>query len=147
MSNPFACRRFRRLCLEARDRDLAPGELRFTERHGAACPRCAEHRRASEQALSALRNLGGRTNLPCERLTGRVLRRFRVENVRQSFRYWSPALLAASVAAALVLAAIQVATRHPSTDVFQPGDSQARRITIAPVLPDLTPAGARAPSR
>ncbi|MEJ5169654.1 MAG: zf-HC2 domain-containing protein [Fimbriimonadales bacterium] len=138
MRNPLICRKFRRLAQEARDRSLTPAEGAFLEHHARSCPPCREYERQTRDSLSALSGLGFLAEPSPSRFTRSVLRRYRLQTARESLRYWSPALLAAAVAASLVLAALQIATANRASEPFRPGTSQARRITNEPVLPDLT---------
>lgn len=140
MRNPLVCRKFRRLANEARDRDLTPSEKAFLRHHEAVCKACGEFERQTRASLSALAGLALAPEPSASRFARTVLRRHRLQSARESLSYWSPAILAAAVAATLVLAALQIATANRATESFRPGFSQARRITNEPVLPDLTPA-------
>lgn len=140
MRNPLVCRKFRRLATEARDRELTPSEKAFLGHHAAACKDCEEFERQTSASLSALTGLAFVPKPSAGRFARTVLRQYRLRSARESLSYWSPAILAAAVAATLVLAALQIATANRAADSFRPGFSQARRITNEPVLPDLTPA-------
>ncbi len=147
MRNPLVCRKFRRLATEARDRALTPSEQAFLHHHAAACTDCQEYERQTRASLSSLAGLTFDPKPEANRFARTVLRRYRLQTARESLSYWSPALLAAAVAATLVLAALQIATASRSSESFRPGSSQARRITNEPVLPDLTPATPPATAR
>ncbi len=63
----------------------------------------------------------------------RVLRRLRVQNSREGFSYWSPALVGAAIAAVTLLGALQLIAHSPSTPEF----SGSQRASAKAELNDL----------
>ena len=68
----------------------------------------------------------------------RVIRRVRLQSVRLSVQYWSPALFGAAIAAVALVSALQMLSRTSELPVFRAGTSEARRIHVGgPQIPDI----------
>lgn len=106
---PLGCRRFGRLLNELADREATESESRFLERHRGVCSDCRKEEEAACLSLDLLRGAVFETDDEplYER---RIVRRARTIMVRDSLRYWSPALIGGTVAAGLLLAAVQALT-------------------------------------
>lgn len=131
----FGCRKYRKLYYDRRDRKLSVREQGFMSKHEAVCPNCERRMQIAVVALNMLRQeaLEG-----CARpnFEDRVLRRFRVETVRGSFGYWSPAVLGAAVAGLVVLAALQMIAQPSRLPSFQVRSGEAR--LSSPAFPNLS---------
>lgn len=68
----------------------------------------------------------------------RVIRRVRLQTVRLSVQYWSPAIFGAAIAAVALVSALQMLARTSELPVFRAGTSEARRIKLGgPVIPNI----------
>ena len=68
----------------------------------------------------------------------RVIRRVRLQTVRLSVQYWSPAIFGAAIAAVALVSALQMLARTSELPVFRAGASEARHIQLGgPVIPDI----------
>ena len=67
----------------------------------------------------------------------RVIRRLRVQTVKESLNYWSPAVLGAAIACLAVLAAMQMMSKPSSLPPLHMGATEARHMTSGPVYPEL----------
>lgn len=134
----FGCGKFGWLASEAEDRPLSPRESAFMERHRLVCSPCAQREQASSLALNMLREARFEDADPSATFDVRVIRRVRVQMVRASFQYWSPAVCGAAIAAVALVAGLQLLSRSHQLPVFQTGGSDARRIQVsAPDFPEL----------
>lgn len=130
------CKRFRRLCDESLDRELASTEESFLSEHAVQCAPCLDYQN-SNQLIFALRglDLGATVSDSFDR---RVMRRLALQNIQESLRFWSPALLGAAIAGIAFLAAIQSVVQPRQMPAFAPGASEARK-SPAGSLPDFPP--------
>lgn len=123
----FGCRKFHRLAWESSDRDLNAREKRFMQRHREACDSCED-----EESVGAFRlnMLAGAVidPAPTPGFEDRVLRLYKVQSKRESFAYWSPAVVGACIAMLAILAAMQMVTRSSELPHFQGGGSEAHRV-------------------
>jgi hypothetical protein len=135
----FGCRKFKKLASDSQDRDLLMGEERFMDRHRSVCRPCriAEHQ--TSLALNMLRASSLEAE-PSEMYEERLIRKWHLQNVRSSVRYWSPAVFGAAIAGIAVLAALQMITQSskmPSVPL-QGGMQEARNIQKqSPAIPEL----------
>ncbi len=68
----------------------------------------------------------------------RVIRRWHVNSVQDSVRFWSPAFIGAVVAALLVLASLQLVSRSTQLPMVNLNGHEARRISpIDPIFPNI----------
>ena len=104
------CGRFGRLLSELADREATPRETAFLERHRSVCASCREDEAAATLSLGLLRDCTFAVEVP-DSFDRRILRRTKIQTVRDGFRYWSPAFTGGLVAAGLLLAAVQALTR------------------------------------
>ena len=114
----LACRRFGRLLSELADREPTLRETSFLDLHRDCCTECRKQERAASYSLDMLRDCAFSTEVE-DSFDRRVIRRARVQSVRDGFRYWSPAFTGGLVAAALLLTAVQVLTRPISPNTTQ----------------------------
>lgn len=135
----FGCHKFRRLSNEKHDRELSQAEKNFLDRHRSACAPCRSAETDGALALNMLRQFALEADEPCTlQFEERVIRRWRVQHVREGVGYWSPALMGAIVAGVAVLAALQLVTRSSELPrVTLPGTAEALRELPKSNLPDL----------
>lgn len=137
----FGCKKYRKLSAEASDRELTVRESRFLDKHSAVCPRCVDEVAESSMALNMLRaaTLDATAEPAFEQ---KVLRQYRVNNVRASIRYWSPALAGAGIACIALFAAFALLGRPSMLQRDHKVLDQTRRVDIpnralpSLVLPD-----------
>ena len=115
----LGCRRFARLLNELADREATAREDAFLGRHRAVCAACRKEETAAALSLDLLRGAVFEAEVS-DAFDRRVLRRARTQRVQDGLRYWSPALLGGTVAAALLLAAVQTLTRPISPGATPP---------------------------
>lgn len=134
----FGCGRFRFLSSEALDRPLSVREEKFLQRHRSVCAPCRVAEDNQAMALNMLRStaLNGE---PAEGFDRRVLRRVRVQTLRESASYWSPAAIGATVATALVLGILQFVAKPTQLEERVSPTGEARRVIASPTIPDLRP--------
>lgn len=108
-----ACHRYHRLANERDDRLLTDSEEKFMTRHEAGCKDCREFETQSHMALNMLRQAALEPVIS-DGFSRRVTRRTRLMQAKDSVRYWTPALIGASIACACVVATLALLTR---TDV------------------------------
>jgi anti-sigma factor RsiW len=130
----MGCGRYRKLHYAARDRSLSDRELEFLERHETACPECAKSMRHATDALDFLR-MSALEPETTTNFNDRILRRHKVESVRASVRYWSPAMLGAVAAGLTLLAAMQMIAQSSHLPIFKVPASEAR--LTSPAIPSL----------
>lgn len=131
----FGCGKYRWLSYEALDRKLNEREQAFVDEHPNKCVRCEPHMARGFAALNMLRGQALEAE-PRANFTERVIRRYRVESVRASLRYWSPAVIGAAVAGLVVLAALQMISETSQLPAFQPQSQQTKRF-MQPAFPNL----------
>lgn len=107
-------------------------------RHRAVCRGCARTEEAASMALNMLRESRIEPDTPETGWDVRVIRRVRLQSVRLSVQYWSPAIFGAAIAAVALVSALQMLARTSDLPVFRAGASEARRIQLGgPVIPDI----------
>jgi hypothetical protein len=111
MTRLFGCRRFRRLASEREDRDLTSREDRFYEAHRACCSACRLYDSQAHAALDVLRGAAFTDVEFTPMFDERVIRRFRAQKVKESIRYWSPALAGAMIACIAIFATLAMVSR------------------------------------
>jgi hypothetical protein len=104
----LVCQRFKKLWNEQDERPLTQGELRFLEKHRITCEPCREFEASTDSAMSVLRE-AALNPMVSESFDERVIRRARVQTVRQSLGYWSPALIGGALACITLMAVLQIA--------------------------------------
>lgn len=126
-SRLFGCGKFSRLLSDREDRALTDRELRFLGRHKAVCDACARQETSFHQSLNMLR---GATLNPVvtKGFDERVLRRLRVNRVKQSIEYWSPALMGSAVACIALLVTLNLLAGPAVKSAHLP-DGEAMRMT------------------
>ena len=134
----FGCGKFGWLVSESEDRLLSAKEVSFLDRHRDVCWDCARREEATSLALNMLRESRLEPNGAETGFDIRVIRRVRLQTVRLSVQYWSPAIFGAAIAAVALVSALQMLARTSELPVFRTGASEARRIELgAPVIPDI----------
>ena len=134
----FGCGKFGWLLSESEDRLLTSKEVRFLDRHRSVCRDCARTEEASSMALNMLRESRLDPSTSGSGFDIRVIRRVRLQTVRLSVQYWSPAIFGAAIAAVALVSALQMLARTSELPVFRAGASEARRIQLGgPVIPDI----------
>lgn len=104
----LACKRFQKLWYDQDARSLSRHEERFLSQHRQHCPDCRAFEQSSQDALSVLR-LAALEPEVSPAFEERILRKVRVQTVRDSLGYWSPALVGAGIACVAIFAALQIA--------------------------------------
>lgn len=134
----FGCGKFDWLASEAEDRPLSEREAKFMDLHRSVCEPCARREEATSMALNMLREARFEATDPSAAFDLRLMRRVRVQTVKISMQYWSPAVYGAAIAALALVAGLQLLGRTNELPVFQTGGADARRIQVAaPDIPDL----------
>jgi hypothetical protein len=133
----FGCSKFHRLWNAQDERDLSSGEERFLNAHLSSCESCSEFVETCSKVLNLLRE----ATLEPEVSTAfddRVLRRARVQIVRESLGYWSPALIGAAIACVAIFASLQIATTPGQLqEANLPGGEAKRDVSQDDPLPSL----------
>ena len=94
------CSKFRRLTSDDRDGRLSDAERRFTESHRLSCASCKSFESQTACALDLL--TASRFEIEVgDNFNARILRSVQVSSGKDSWRYWSPALIGAGVAGLL----------------------------------------------
>jgi predicted anti-sigma-YlaC factor YlaD len=128
-----ACDRFSRLSIEAEDRDLKPSERRFMEAHRDECPACRQLEASSACALNMLRAASLEDEIEISpSFDERLIRRVRVNSVREGIRYWSPAAVGAGIACIALFTALHVAATPTQMKNAEVPGGQARNATPRP---------------
>jgi hypothetical protein len=104
----LACKRFKRLWNEQDERSLTRRESRFLDAHRCACQECQGFEASTASALGMLR-MASMDAQVSPGFDDRVLRRAKVQTVRQSLKYWSPAFVGGAIACIALVAALQIA--------------------------------------
>jgi hypothetical protein len=131
----IGCRRFRKLIHERDDRVLDRQEQLFVHKHRTACPGCRTIEKSHSLALDMLRS-AALDSEPGVQFEERVIRRLKVQHVRESIGYWSPAIAGASLACLALFAAL---TLMGKPQQLKQADFPAGEARLDPhrVFPDL----------
>lgn len=133
-----SCRRYRELADELVDRDLTPREASFYDLHHAACSDCREYEVQGALALNMLRDFAEVETDDSSRLTERIVRKARLQNIRGSFRYWMPALGGMAIGALMMMAVLQLVGQSDILPRNANDHGDARRIEQSnTVFPEL----------
>ena len=122
----LACKRFRKLWNDGDGRELETDELSFVNQHRQMCEECREFEMSASFSLGVLRE-ATLDPVVSESFDDRVLRRVRVQTVRESLGYWSPALVGAGIACVAIFAALQIAAMPVQPKRAMLPDGEARR--------------------
>jgi hypothetical protein len=129
----FGCKRFNSLVNEREDRDLSPQEEAWITDHQSKCAEC----RKTQDSLSLSLNMLRAATLDVEPERGfdrRLIRRVRVQAVKESFSYWLPALVGCLIAFFAIFSTLDLlATRGGQSSVKVP-TGQARRNDAYPLF-------------
>ncbi len=129
----FGCKKFSRLISDRVDRDLGASEVRFVSRHRDVCPTCRRSERSSDRSLNMLRAATLEPEV-APMFEDRVIRRLKVQNVRESLSYWTPALLGAGIACVALFVALHLAATPSQLGRSELSGDEARRY-VAPKTP------------
>lgn len=137
--SPIGRRKYVALLNEQQDRDLTAREVAFLERYRANHPECAAEESLQDEGFAMLRGLGLDEDATApERFEHRVIRRLRVQSVKDTAAYWSPAICGALVAAIALLAMFQLVGRSSTMPPIDVTGNEARRLDPPkPVFPSL----------
>ena len=130
------CDRFRRLTSESRDRNLAEAESNFLLDHRSTCQICAATENTMAMALNMLKD----ASLPVETpyaFDHRLERNAKVQVAKDSFRYWTPALISAVAAAVIVFSLVGVLNQERQDPVNSGQGSSVRRMIPKSEFPIL----------
>ena len=132
----FGCKKFRQLSSEQDDRTLSIREDRFLNRHREVCDEC---RRAELTTSCALNMLRMATLEPevAPMFEDRVLRKLKVQQVRESLNYWSPALVGAGIACGVIFVTLHLASFPSQTKRANLHAGQAKREAPSRIEPKL----------
>lgn len=114
-----------------------------SDRHTSRCTLCSQSRVELSLALDMLRGSALEVE-PSPQFDERLIRRLKVDKVRHSLTYWSPAFVGAAVAALVILTAIQIVSGPAEMPSIKFGDGRAPEArnsqTAGPTyLPTLSP--------
>ena len=127
MIRVFGCRRFHRLASEREDRQLTSREAKFFESHRSRCADCGLYDTQAHQALDVLRGAAFTEVELTPMFDERVIRKFRAQKVKESLRYWSPALAGAMIACVAIFATLAMVSRPDQLKQANlPGGSASR---------------------
>jgi hypothetical protein len=126
----FGCRKFQRLCEDREDRELRPREILFVDAHRQACSPCRTQESASRNSLNMLRAISMNVE-PSEAFDVRLVRRFKLEQSRERFAYWFPAIIGAGIASFATFALMQLVTASHPVKPFLKSPAEARN-DVAP---------------
>ena len=104
----LACKRFQKLWNDRDVRDLSDQEESFVAQHRRDCEECRSFEVSSDDVLSVLRS----ATLEPEISIGfedRVIRKLKLQTMRESLSYWTPALVGAGIACVAIVATLQIA--------------------------------------
>lgn len=133
----FGCGKFQWLSSESEDRALTPQETAFLRRHKEVCRACSRKEDQRVMALNMLRSAVFSVDVSSH-FNERVLRRHRVETVRASLAFWSPALAGGAIAFLAMLAAMQLISSPSNLPTFRSFGAETRRAKlVAPAIPTL----------
>ena len=132
----FGCKKFIRLSSEQADRTLTEREDRFLSRHREVCVDC---RKAEVTTSCALNMLRMATLEPEEApmFEDRVIRKLKVQQVRESLNYWSPALVGAGIACGVIFVTLHLASVPSQTKRAILHAGQAKREAPSRIEPKL----------
>ncbi len=128
MPRIFGCKKFIRLTSEQEDRDLNPSEERFLSRHREVCEECAQVARTTSNALNMLRLAAMEPEIE-PMFEDRVIRKLKVQQVKESLNYWSPALVGAAIACAVIFVTLHLASSPTQMKRANLNSNEARRET------------------
>ncbi|HRI42661.1 MAG TPA: hypothetical protein PLL78_01080 [Fimbriimonadaceae bacterium] len=135
----FGRRKYVALLNERQDRVLTEREEAFLDRYRADHPECVAEESLHDEGFAMLRGLGlDEDPAAPERFEHRVIRRWRVQSVKDTAAYWSPAICGALVAAIALLAMFQLVGRSSTMPPIDVTGNEARRLDPPkPVFPSL----------
>jgi predicted anti-sigma-YlaC factor YlaD len=121
------CRRFRALHEVRESEPLTVVDSSFFETHLASCESCREFDASAATALSLLRTAALEPEIS-QGFEDRVIRKLKVQTGRESFNYWSPALVGAAIACVAIFATLQLAATPVQMEQARIANGEARRM-------------------
>jgi len=120
------CKRFQVL--------LTDRENRFMEKHGAGCAKCRREEASLRLSLNMLR-AAALDAAPPTHFDERLIRRVKVQKVKDSLNYWSPAFVGCALACVALFATLHVLTQEaPSNSVRVPAGQAFNSLHSFPEL-------------
>ena len=133
----LACNRYRKLWDDCDARELRKDEQEFLNQHRTICQECRAFEESASLSLDVLR-AATLEPIVSPSFDERVLRRVRVQTVRESLSYWSPALVGAGIACVAIFATLQIAAMPVQPNRMMLPDGEARRnVNAETPLPSL----------
>ena len=132
----FGCKKFRRLSSEQADRTLSRSEDRFLLKHRSVCSECTRAKVSSTYALNMLRMAALEPEI-APMFEDRVIRKLKVQQVRESLNYWSPALVGAGIACGVIFVTLHLATSPGQTRRAELPAAQSRQDVQTRIVPKL----------
>jgi hypothetical protein len=130
----FGCRRFRQLLNDREDRPLHGQEEAFLARHREACADCRTCESSHQLSLNMLRSASLDPE-PAAHFDERVIRRLRLQQVRESLGYWRPAFVGAMLACVALFATLHVLSLDaPRSSIHLPSGEALRERSAFPEL-------------
>ncbi len=122
------------LLSEREDRDLSAKEVRFLARHREVCPECESQESSMHCSLNMLRAATIDVE-PAAHFDERLIRRVKIQRVKESLSYWTPGLIGCAVAAIAIFATLHVLTLNVQKgSVVLPAGEARRGPTAFPSL-------------
>ena len=134
----FGCKKFGRLSSEQADRTLSASEERFLERHRSVCAECRSLEHSTSCALNMLRMATLEPEV-APMFEDRVIRRLKVQQVKESLNYWSPALIGAGIACIVVFVTLQLVSSPSQIQRAHLPNGEARRELVQKLELDHVP--------
>lgn len=103
---------------------FSPRESAFVQSHRATCPECGLYEVQLDSAMDMLRGQDFRTEVSSV-FDSHVIRKHRIQSVRDSFRYWMPALIGAAVAGVALLAMLHAISRPAGLPIFRSSGAES----------------------
>jgi hypothetical protein len=129
----FGCNKFARLLYDQEDKPLRTRDISFLRRHRDVCPTCRREQATFHQSLNMLRAATIDVT-PAKGFDERVIRRVRVNRVRESLGYWSPAFLGSAVACMALLVALHLLASPTMSSTHIPNGEAMRANPSFPSL-------------
>ncbi len=123
----LACSKFQRLSLQARDRSLTESESCFVGAHRKSCVACLATERETVCALDLLTSTRYEVVVD-DAFNARVLRMVKVTSGKDSWAYWSPAVVGAAIACVALIASLQLISKTSDSHRVDVSVSEAHRV-------------------
>jgi hypothetical protein len=127
----MSCKKFLRLLHESEDRDLSVGEESFLTGHEMQCEGCRKARLSMQFSLNMLRSAAMEVQ-PASGFDRRLIRRVQVQAVKESFSYWTPALIGCALAFIAIFSTLDLLASKGSHSSLQLPEGTASRNHVYP---------------